>query len=68
LRKGLIAKTPRVTSCAGAAGVGSVLAMVAVYRWGLMRLERAFLDRNVTTYPFTNSLLTSRNMSLTTES
>jgi len=32
LRKGLIAKTPRVTSCAGAAGVGSVLGMVRVYR------------------------------------
>jgi hypothetical protein len=28
LRKGLIAKTPRVTSCAGAAGVGSVFGMV----------------------------------------
>jgi hypothetical protein len=44
-RKGLIAKTPRVTSCAGAAGVGSVLAMVAVYRaheLGLKRLQRPF--------------------------
>ncbi len=41
LRKGLIARTPRVTSCAGAAGVGSVFGMVAVYRWGVMRLERA---------------------------
>jgi hypothetical protein len=32
LRKSLIAKTPRVTSCAGAAGVGSVFGMVGVYR------------------------------------
>jgi hypothetical protein len=32
LRKGLIAKTPRVTSCAGAAGVGSVFGMARVYR------------------------------------
>ena len=31
MRKGLIAKTPRVTSCAGAAGVGSVFGMVRVY-------------------------------------
>jgi hypothetical protein len=43
LRKGLIAKTPRVTSCAGAAGVGSVFGMARVYLGRLMRLERAFL-------------------------
>ena len=39
LRKGLIAKTPRVTSCAGAAGVGSVFGMAAVYRGGVMSLK-----------------------------
>jgi hypothetical protein len=44
LRKGLIARTLRVTSCAGAAGVGSVFAMAEVYRWGVIRLEGAFYD------------------------
>jgi hypothetical protein len=39
LRKGLIAKTPRVTSCAGAAGVGSVLAMAEVYRGDFERTQ-----------------------------
>jgi len=46
LRKGLIAKTPRVTSCAGAAGVGSVFGMVGVYRAlepGLKRPEGPYL-------------------------
>jgi hypothetical protein len=34
LRKGLIARTLRVTSCAGAAGVGSVFGMsVSVSGW-----------------------------------
>jgi len=39
LRKGLIAKTPRVTSCAGAAGVGSVFGMVGVYRGEFERTQ-----------------------------
>lgn len=39
LRKGLIARTPRVTCCAGAAGVGRVLGMVAVYRGGQKGLK-----------------------------
>lgn len=46
LRKGLIAKTPRVTSCAGAAGVGSVLGMAEVYRaheLALKRLQGSYL-------------------------
>ena len=68
LRNGLIAKTPRVTSCPGAAGVGSVFGMERVYRWGLMGLEVAFLDHKVLNYPFTNSLQTSRKGALTTES
>jgi hypothetical protein len=39
LRKGLIAKTPRVTSCAGAAGVGSVFGMARVYRGEFERTQ-----------------------------
>jgi hypothetical protein len=44
LRKGLIARTLRVTSCAGAAGVGSVLGMAAVYRGGFLGFLRAFFS------------------------
>lgn len=39
LRKGLIARTPRVACCAGVAGLGRVLDMVAVYREGLLSLK-----------------------------
>jgi hypothetical protein len=40
----LIARTLRVTSCAGAAGVGSVFGMAAVYRGGFLRLLGAHID------------------------
>jgi hypothetical protein len=39
LRNGRIARTPRVTSCAGAAGVGSDLDMVGVYRGDFERTQ-----------------------------
>jgi len=48
LRKGLIAKTPRVTSCAGAAGVGSVFGMVRVYRDGLVTI---YMPQNLRNRP-----------------
>jgi len=34
-----MAKTPRVTSCAGAAGVGSVFGMEGVYRGDFERTQ-----------------------------
>jgi len=45
----LIARTPRVTCCAGAAGVGSVFGMVAVYLGhepGLKRPQAQYLGVN----------------------
>jgi len=44
LRKGLIAKTPRVTSCAGAAGVGSVFGMVITLYQGILSSVNNSLD------------------------
>jgi hypothetical protein len=44
LRKGLIARTPRVTCCAGAAGVGSVFGMAAVYRGAFLGFFGAFFS------------------------
>ena len=41
-RKGLIARTPRVTSGAGAAGVGRVFGIWKVYRAAVMSLKKAY--------------------------
>ena len=52
LRKGLIARTPRVTCCAGAAGVGRVFGMGEVYRGEFLGFLRAF-------FPNTSPMSTS---------
>jgi len=58
----LIARTPRVTCCAGAAGVGSVFGMGEVYRGGFLGFLKAFFSEiiELELFPHPMGYLTER--------